>query len=53
MNAVASSRANLPAAWRWVNPIGPRASRKSVWPASLRRDSSSLTCLADAGGPDC
>jgi hypothetical protein len=29
MNAAASSRVNLPAAWRWVNPIGPRVSRKS------------------------
>ena len=28
-SAGASSRVNLPAAWRCVNPIGPRASRKS------------------------
>ncbi|MHB1717513.1 MAG: hypothetical protein ACYCV5_09350 [Acidimicrobiales bacterium] len=30
MNASASARVNFPAAWRWVNPIGPRTSRKSV-----------------------
>src|SRR6202042_20388 len=33
--------------------MGPRASRKPAWPASWRRVSSSCTCLADAGGPDC
>src|SRR5688500_8635423 len=51
MNASASSRVNFPAAWRWVKPIGPRASRKSVWPASSSRASRSCTCLCDAGGP--
>jgi hypothetical protein len=52
MNVAASSQVNLPAAWRWVKPIGPRASRKSVWPAWWRRATSSRTCLAVAGGPD-
>ena len=53
MNAAASSRVNLPAAWRCVNPIGPRASRKSLWPTFLRRVSRSFNCFADAGGPEC
>ena len=52
MNAAASSRVNLPAAWRWVNPIGPRASRKSVCPASWSSVRSLSTSRRDAGGPD-
>ena len=51
MNCSASSRVNLPAACRCVNPIGPRASLKSLCPASLSNSSSSRTCFADAGGP--
>lgn len=49
MNAVASLRVNLPAPWRWLKPIGPRAS----WPASWSSASSSRSCFADAGGPEC
>jgi len=49
----ASVRVNFPAAWRCVKPIGPRASRKSLCPASCNRVSSSCTCLAEAGGPCC
>jgi hypothetical protein len=52
-NVAASSRVNLPAAWRCVRPMGPRASRNPSWPAAWSRASSSCTCLADAGGPDC
>ena len=40
-----------PPAWRWVNSMGPRASRKPEWPASSRRARSSSTCRAEAGGP--
>ena len=53
MKPAASSRENLPPAWRCVNPIGPLASRKSECPASLRRPRSSRTWVAEAGGPDC
>ena len=53
MNRSTSVRVNLPPAWRCVKPIGPRASRKSLWPASCRRLSRSCTCFADAGGPCC
>ena len=34
ISSSASARVNLPAAWRCVNRIGPRASRKLSWPAA-------------------
>jgi hypothetical protein len=52
MNSSASSRVNLPFAWRCVNPIGPRASRKSECPAACSSSVSSRSWLCVAGGPD-
>ena len=43
ISSSASARVNLPAAWRCVNRIGPRASRKLSWPAACSSSSSSST----------
>ena len=52
MKASASARVNFPPAWRWLKPMGPRASRKSLWPAACRRANSSLIICMGAGGPE-
>jgi len=41
----------IPAAWRWVRPMGCRASRKLSKPRASSASASSATRLGEAGGP--